>query len=232
MIQCRKGEIILNLLDIALILIMIFIACVGASRGFFKSLSGVFAYIVSAFAAKIAALPAAESIYGGRIREKVLLSLSEIFPSGSVQGEIGAAVDKTADSLPQYIGAALKYFTPSMISGSDSVLTVSEMEASYISPVLIKVLTWAAAAVIFILCALLLRVIFGAIDKMLFHRKNPGLLSWVNKFFGFILGAVKGAASVLAICLLMNLICPLLGSGGFADSVSNSAICVFVSQIF
>ena len=203
----------MNLLDIALILIMIFIACVGASRGFFKSLSGVVAYIVSAFVSKIAAL-------------------NEVFPSGSVQGEIGAAVDRTADSLPRYIGAALKYFTPSLISESDSVLTVSEMEASYVSPVMLKVLTWAAAAVIFILCALLFRVILGVLDKMLFHRKNPGLLSWVNKALGFLLGAIKGAAIVLAACLLMNLICPLLGSGGFADTVSNSAICIFVSQIF
>lgn len=232
MLQCRKGEFILNLLDIALILIMIFIACVGASRGFFKSLSGVVAYIVSAFVSKIAALPVAESIYGGSVREKVIAALNEVFPSGSVQGEIGAAVDRTADSLPRYIGAALKYFTPSLISESDSVLTVSELEASYVSPVMLKVLTWAAAAVIFILCALLFRVILGVLDKMLFHRKNPGLLSWVNKALGFLLGAIKGAAIVLAACLLMNLICPLLGSGGFADTVSNSAICIFVSQIF
>lgn len=221
----------MNLVDVVLILTVIFIACVGASRGFFKSLSGVVSYVVSAIVSKIAASPVAEKIYGSVVKEKVLSALSEVFPSGSVQGEIGAAVDKAADSLPGYIGSALNYFTPDDFSSAENLLTVSDIEAGYVSPILIKVLTWASAAVIFVIAALLIRLILGALDKMLFHRKDPGLLSWVNKALGFLLGTVKGALVVFAACLLLNLICPLVNPGGFTESVSNSAVCTFVSQI-
>ncbi len=227
----ERRDTVLNLLDIVLILIMVFIACIGASRGFFKSLAGVIAYVASAFISKIAALPAAESVYNGFLREKILTALNEAFPSGSVQGEVGTALGKAAAALPSYIGSAIEYFSPTA-SDSSAVLTVAEIETSYVLPVAVKLLTWAAAAVIFILCAALLRAVLGALDKVLFHGKNQGMLSWVNKILGFLLGAVKAVLTVFAVCLLMNLICPIFDNGGFADLVSDSALCGLAAQIF
>ncbi len=222
----------MNLLDIALILVMIFIACIGAAHGFFKSLAGVTAYIVSAFVSKIASLPVAEAVYDGGLREKVLSVLNNALPSGSVQGSIATALETATESLPSYIGSAVQYFTPSLTDDSDAFLTVAEIESSYVSPIVVKVLTWIAAALIFVLCSLLLRIVFNWLNKMLFRKKNPGLLSWVNKILGFLLGGVKGVIVVLAACLLLNLLCPVFGDGGFSEIVSASAVCKFVSQIF
>lgn len=221
----------MNLTDIVLILILIFVAFAGASTGFFKSLSGVASYVASAFVAKIAALPVAKACYARFVQLKVIDALNTVFPTGSVEGELDAVIDKTAQAIPGYAGAALKYFSPDITQSGDSVLTVAHLESAYVAPVITKALTWIATVVIFILCALLIRVIFNALDKMLFKRKNPGLLSWANRLLGFVLGAVKGTLIVFAACLILNFIAPLLGENSFVSNISSSAVCTFVSQI-
>lgn len=222
----------MNLTDVVLLLIILFIAFAGAANGFFKSLAGVASYVISAFAAKLAALPVAEALYKNVFQAKVTAELNTIFPSGSVQGEVSSAVQTAADSLPGYLGALLKFFTPDTSGAAGNALTVAQMEADYVAPVVTKALCWAAMIVLFIVCSLVLRIIFGALDRAVFNRKNPGVLSWVNKLLGFILGAVKGAAVVLAVCLLLNLIAPLTGENRFSENIMSSALCGFISQIF
>ena len=222
----------MNLTDLILILVLIFIAFIGASRGFFKSLAGVAATAAAAIVAKIAAFPVAGAIYEKFFRESVVSALNGVFPSGTVEGEIGSAVSKAAESVPGYIGSVLNYFSANISATAESALSVTDIESVYISPIAVKVLSWIAAVLIFVLCGLLLRLILSALDKILFKRKNPGIISFANKLLGFLLGTVKGVLVILAVCLILNFTAPLFGKNAFTDNISASAICSYVSQIF
>ncbi len=222
----------MNLLDLVLILIIVFIAVLGASRGFFKSLIGLVTYAVSILASKLLSVPIADKIYSSFVQTKITDILHEKFPTGSLETEIGSAVDKMTESLPEIVQQIISNFSSDIQSNTvQQTITVGQMESRYIAPVLTKIIAAAAMVVVFVICSIIVKLILSAINRTLFAGKKQTLLSTANNTLGFILGLFKGIVIVFVVSLLINVVAPFINNETINEYATSSAICGIAAKL-
>lgn len=224
----------MNLIDIICAAVIILIAFFGVIKGFFSVLINLAAYLVSFLTAKLASAPLAGFLYGSYVRSGVMTKLNELLPEGSVSGGLAQAAETFLNSMPDNLARFIRYFhLQELVSGIDGgreVLSVAEIEGSYVSPILTKVLTILTFFGIFLVLSVILRVIAGFTDKALFKKKK-GLMSTTNKILGGIFGLIKGLVPAGLVCFLLNLLAPIVHNDGFTELVSGSRLCALVARL-
>lgn len=222
----------MNLLDLVLILIIVFIAFLGASRGFFKSLIGLVTYAVSILASKLLSVPIADKIYSSFVQTKITDILHEKFPTGSLETEVGSAVDKMTEQLPEIVQQIISNFSSAIQSdATQQTLTVGQMESRYIAPVLTKIIAAAAMVVVFIICSIIVKLILNAVNRTLFAGKKQTFLSTANKSLGFVLGLFKGIVIVFVVSLLINVVSPFINNETINEYTTSSALCGIAAKL-
>ncbi len=225
----------MNILDLVLILVIAVIAIFSAKKGFLLTLLNIATYIVAGILSKIFASPVSSFIYDSFFSSTIISKLYEIMPSGSVQGELNTIVSNVIASLPEYVQSLASNFGIADIvsSGTDAAtasLTVEMLEATYIAPIVIKVLTIVVSVLLFVLFALLLRVVSSFINKVLTKKKHK-LIRGTNMFLGAAFGVVKGTAISAIAAAVLNIAAPLVNNGSLSVFVNESAICNIVAEI-
>lgn len=222
----------MNVIDIVCLALILIAALIGAKRGLFIIFVQFLALVVSALAARIASIPVAQFFYTEYIQAEVTARLNGLLPSGSVSGGIRQVIESVFQSLPESIYKVVDFLRliPSPFEDANEILTVTQIESQYVSPILTKVMSFITMAVIFVVLSVILRLIVFGIDKAVFKKKK-GMISTGNRLGGFLLGMVKGAIPVFFICVILNLIAPALNQNALMDQVGNSYLCQLIADI-
>ncbi len=224
----------MNIVDLVLILVIAVVAIASAKKGFLMTLFNIASYIIAGFASRIFASPVASFAYENFFNAKIIEELYKIMPSGSVEGEISAIVGETLNSLPAYIQAMVKHFdvfdAASAGTGASTTLTVEMIEATYLAPIVMNVLSIIATVILFALFVFLLRIVFTIMNKGLTKKKHR-FIRRTNMFLGAAFGAVKGTVISALLGAVLNIAAPVVGNAEFSQLVNESAICNIVAEI-
>ena len=98
------------------------------------------------------------------------------------------------------------------------------------APIVTKVLSILTFVLLFILLSIILRVISSLLNKALFKKKD-GLLSTTNRLLGGIFGLIKGAVPAAGICMVLNLLAPILNKPNFTALVEGSYLCGLIAKL-
>ncbi len=227
----------MNVIDIVLIAFILLITVIGALRGFLKSLFNVIAYVLAAITAKFVSVPVTQYVYDGYLEAKVLDILYEILPSGSVDGEIVSVVDKVLDSLPPFVSTLASQFgifdtvNSGFLTDTSSALSVEMIESEYIGPIVISVLSIIILVLLFVLFAIVFRIVFIFVDKAI-TSKDHKMMKGLNIALGALLGFIKSILPAGLICVVLNILAPLISNEEFYSMVNGSFFCEFVAGIF
>lgn len=225
----------MSYLDIAFLALVVLFALVGLWKGFFKSLIGMFGWIVALLIAFFCAKPLAEWLAGGALKGFVSgtdgFSLYK-FISGKLPAELMALpAGATAEQITAALGggvfaAFMKPFMGLFTSGSfaESAATVGEGMALVLSNALFT-----------LICGVALFIVARIVMSLFCHFAKSAIdssrtLTAANRFLGFILGAARGA---LYACLLLFCASFLTGFGfmsGYNKELDKSTICKPVSE--
>lgn len=224
----------MNYIDIAVIVFIVAVTLISAKKGFIKSLLNLSAYALAGIVAKILASPVAAYIYTNFLKVKVLDELSEILPSGSVSGEIGTVINSALASLPSFVSTLAAQFgiTEGMLLNSsvNEMLTVENIEAQYLGPIVSAVVSVIVLVILFILFAIVFRIIFSVVDKFLNSDKHK-IIRTSNRVLGAVFGFIKSLVPAGLICALLNIAAPLVNNEAFYDMVTDSFFCKFIAGI-
>lgn len=225
----------MNTIDIVLVAFILIITVIGALRGFLKSLFNVIAYVLAALTAKLVSIPVTQYIYTNYISAKVLDTLYEIMPSGSVDGEIMTVIDNVLDSLPSFVSTLASQFgifdsvKPS--GGVASSLSVEVIESDYIGPIILSVLSIIVLVLLFILFAAIFRIIFIFVDKAITDDSHK-IVKSVNIALGAVFGLIKSLLPAGLICIVLNIIAPLINNSSLYSLVNDSFFCGIIAGMF
>lgn len=222
----------MNYIDIAVIVFIAAVTLISAKKGFIKSLFNLSAYALAGITAKFLASPVASYIYVNFIKVSVTDTLTEILPSGSVSGEIETVIHSVLSSLPPFVSALASQFgiTDSMSINGGGVLTIENIEAQYLAPIVTAVVSVISLVILFVLFAIVFRIIFAVIDKFLNSDKHK-LIRTSNRVLGAVLGFIKSLVPAGLICALLNIAAPLVNNEAFYNMVTDSFFCRLIAEI-
>ncbi|MBR3766804.1 MAG: CvpA family protein [Clostridia bacterium] len=226
----------MNIIDIAVILIIVIIAVVSAKKGFLMSLFNIAAFVASGILARLFSSPVTSFIYSNYLSEKVLLKLNELLPSGSVNGEITGIIDGVMNSLPSFLAGVAKQFGIYNIadfeqfSQSGEALTVEMLEREYVGPLVSNIVSVIVIVLLFILFSFLLKIVLSFINRMLTKKKHKIIRS-TNMFLGAALGVIKGVIPAGLVCALLNIIAPAFNNETLLELTNNSYFCNLIADI-
>lgn len=223
----------MNFFDILILLLMIFIIAASARKGLLRSLLNIIALGAAAAVSKIFSYPAAEYVYGNFVQSRIIDKFYEVLPSGSVQGEINTGIQNLLDSLPSVvtsIAKSLELYPENINAGGSQNWSVERIESVYVAPFATGVLKAVLAVLIFVVAALLFRIIAHMINKIM-TKKEHKLFSRTNTFLGGCLGAVRSVVPAGFICALMSLIAPILNNDVLNDLIDSSFFCGIIEKI-
>ena len=224
----------MNIIDIVFVIFVAIIAIISANKGFILSLLNIAAYFIAGVLAKIFASPVSEYVYTNYAYEKVMAKLNEILPSGSVEGEINTVIEGVFESLPDFVYDLANHFgvfNTEAISGAiGSTLTVELIEKNYVGPAVCSVISVVVIVFLFILFAILLRIVFAFINKLLTSKKHK-IMRKTNMFLGAALGVIKGVIPAGLVCAVLNIAVPAINNAQFTDFVNGSYFCNLVADI-
>lgn len=227
----------MNIVDFLLVILIAVVAVISAKKGFLMSLFNIIAYIAAGFLAKIFSSPVASYVYSAYLSDKVLSKLNELMPSGSMEGELQSIIEGVFDSLPGFLGTLVDHLDivdevllGLDLTGSGQTLTVAVIEADYLAPMILKVISAIAVVVLFILFSVVLRMVLSLINKGLTSKKHK-LFRRTNAFLGAALGVVKGIIPAGLICAVLNIAVPALGNEKLLEFVSGSYFCGLIADI-
>ncbi len=198
-------------------------------------LSQFCASVVSVIAARLLSQPAASYVYSHFLQQGIHDKLGELLPEGSVSGELQKIADSAIESLPNAVQklAAQFHLLDFLHAGSNSteLLTVEQIQADYIAPVVVKAISAVCFAALFALLAFLLKGVALWLNRTFFEKKD-GVLSRFNKFSGALFGVLRGVLAVLVLAAVLNLIASFVESPSFQDQVVKSYVCNYISTWF
>ena len=223
----------MNILDIAVILLIIAVALFSAKRGFIWSVLNFAVVVVSGVLSRMLAGPASTLFYQYFLHGKIMTELYKFLPEGSVSGQIGAGVESVLNELPLPVVAIAKQFGlyPDL-SGNTQVLTVEGIEEDYIVPIITGVLSVVATVILFFVICLLLKFIARAINNRLSDKDKHRFVSRTNALIGGAVGVVKGVILSGIVCAIIGLVAPATGNDSFISLVDGSFFCNLIGSLF
>lgn len=215
---------------IDLILVLIFVSFVlnGRRRGFVNAILTLVATVISIFAAYEFSSPVAQWADETFIKNAVVNSIADI-----ISANIGSGTQAVVDAIPSYIaeaakagGVSLSETVSNLGASVDGVQVAEQIYGAAHNAVVMPVLTVIAFLVVYAVINFVLSFAVRAISKVF---KLP-ILKGLNKLFGGVLGAFKGAVAVVILCTVLVAVKFILPED-FALAVDESVIANFAADI-
>ncbi|MBQ7638354.1 MAG: CvpA family protein [Clostridia bacterium] len=224
----------MNTIDFICLGIIIIFTIIGASKGIISFVLRLVITLISAVGARLAAVPLTDMLYGAVIKDKVTVQLFKLLPSGSVSGGVNALINTITEALPSAavkIANALHLLPESGEVIGSEVLSVSQIEADYIRPIVTKVLIIITTLTVFVIASVILNMLAKTISKKFFEKKD-GAVNTANRIAGGLFGVVRGAIPAGCLCALLLLVAPLISNEKLTFLVEGSYFCGLISQLF
>ncbi|MCH5199232.1 MAG: hypothetical protein J1E34_10055 [Oscillospiraceae bacterium] len=223
-----------NVIDISCIVIVLIFAAYGYSKGIMKFVFHLGVTLVSAIGSRLAAVPVTNFLYSSILQDKITVQLYKLLPSGSVSGGINAIINAVTAALPDSavkIADSLNLLPKNGEAISDEILSVAQLEAQYIRPIVTKVVLIITTLAIFVALVVILSLAVNFINKKFFEEKH-GVISTANRILGGVLGIIRGIIPVAFLCAVLILTAPLFENEKLSFMIEGSYVCNAIAEIF
>ncbi len=222
----------MNVLSLVIdaILIIIFVSIILDSRrkGFFKTILSLVATAISVLVAYEYSPSLAEWANEAFIQKAAVNTFAE-----AISVHLNNGVQAVIDAIPDYItkaaesgGVAVSTIVSNIGSSVDTVQAAEQIYSGIYSILVFPILSAIAFVVIYAITNAVLS--FGI--KLLNNIFRLPVLKGLNKFFGGVLGAVKGIAVISVISVVIVVVSPILPEE-FAAAVNSSIIPNFLADL-
>lgn len=216
------------ILDLILVLIFAVFIINGRRKGFVNAVLTLAATAISIFVAYEFASPVAEWADGVFVRNAVVKNIA-----GIITTNIGNGTQAVADAVPSYIaeaaqagGISLNEVISNLGSSIDASQAAEQIYGAIYSIIVLPVLTVIAFLIIYAIINFILSIAVKAICGVF---KLP-ILKGLNKTLGGLLGALKGSAAVVILCIVI-IVTKVFYPEDFALAVDESTIPNLVADI-
>ena len=225
------------IVDIVLLALLILIIVRGAKRGFVSTLLDSLSVLGSGIASYILCQPVSQFIYDKFISPVVKShftdALKNTIPPGA---SLSQKIDGLVNSLPlfvrnlaEYAGIDVKGYTAQV--GSSAVKSAEQIVDTVADTVAYNILIFFTRVVVFLLMfvlfAFIIRKISDILSKLL--DKIP-LVGSLNKGLGGVLGLVKAAVIILAVCTVLYFVIGSTANFDLISAVDASKIYTYVTE--
>ncbi len=221
-------DILSVIIDLILVLIFVSFIINGRRRGFVNAVLTLIATAISIFTAYEFSSPVAQWAEETFVKNAAVNSIADI-----ISANIGSGTQAVVDAIPSYIaeaakagGISLSETVSNLGASVDSVQVAGQIYGAAQNAVVMPVLGVIAFLVVYAVISFVLSFAVRAISKVF---RLP-ILKGLNKLFGGLLGAFKGAAAVVILCTVLVAIKFILPEE-FALAVEDSAIVNFAAGI-
>ena len=226
----------MNIIDIILIAIAIFVIVRSAKKGFVASLIDTFSVVISAFVYYKLTPTVADSLYQFCIRDLVRTEFRQALDAMSTNLSVGEKVSGMIQALPETavklagsMGIDVNNFSSSLVS---SVATTEEALIDYVADniaydIMISLTKIVVFIILFILASLLVRFVSTFLSNTL--EKLP-VIGGINTVVGGALGLVKAAVIIFAGSILLYIIVQTAEPGSPLETIRASTIYQFMEQ--
>ncbi len=222
----------MNYIDILLFLALFLITFICAKKGLFYVLAQYIASIAAFILAKLLSVPAASYVYSHFLKSGIQSKLMELFPDGTLTVDLNQALTSVWNSLPAPVqNLAVQFHLQDMlhtISGKTEPATVDQLLSTYAEPFISKALSFISLLVLFLLFSAILKLIAFFLNRAVFKNRDT-VVGRFNTLGGAFLGVLRGALTVFAAALLLNIIVSFFPDSGFNHAVSASYLCNYLS---
>lgn len=222
----------MNYIDMLLFLALFLITFICAKKGLFYVLAQYIASIAAFILAKLLSVPVASYVYSHFLKNGIQSKLMELFPDGTLTGDLNQALTSVWDSLPVPVqNLAVQFHLQDMlhtISGKTEPATVDQLLNTYAEPFISKALSFISLFVLFLLFSAILKLIAFFLNRAVFKNRDT-VVGRFNTLGGAFLGVLRGALTVFAAALLLNIIVSFFPDSGFNHAVSASYLCNYLS---
>ena len=221
-------NILAVIIDLILVLIFASFIINGRRRGFVNAILTLIATVISIFTAYEFSAPVAQWADETFIKNAAVNSIADI-----ISANIGNGTQAVVDAIPSYIaeaakagGISLSEIIAELGSSVDAVQVAEQIYGAAHNAVVMPVLTVITFLVVYAAISFVLSFAVRAISKVF---RLP-ILKGLNKLFGGLLGAFKGAVAIVILCTVLVAIKFILPEE-FALAVDESVIVNFAADI-
>ena len=227
------------ILDIVLIGMLLYFIFESARKGFVRDLIEVVGYFASIYAASLISKRLApicyEKLFQHSITKAVESHLTASASSSSAVQQISSyfsSLPKSVEGMANSIGINFSDIISKL--GSAEKETGAKLAESIAKNVIGPVVTNICAIVIFFIALSLLLVLVRFVARAIGSMFNIPVIGGFNRFFGGVLGAVKGIITLFLICAILALLASLLkansDTSSFLKAIQSSGIVNLVNR--
>jgi len=193
------------LIDIIILAILVITVFISAKRGFVRTAIELLGFILAFIISTNLGAALADLTYDKAIEPPII---NVVVENGTE--EVGSAVDKVWESLPdiisdnaEFFGVSKDYLTQKLNDGTQITETVlTDISQNSIKPIVSRFLSTLYTLIIFVI----LLVIVGFLSKFINKLFSFSIIGKLNRFLGGLIGIPKGIVYVLIFCLVLNLV--------------------------
>ena len=201
-------------IDIFLVAVVVLCTIIGFHRGLIQSFFGFVGYLAATVASTALGGVLSVFLYQNFLRGMLIGKITEILTDTAAK----TATEKAAavlDGLPGVLGGALQAegVTPESLGDifAGSAQAAAPRMADLAAPLVINFSRLILTVLLFIVVLMLMRMLAHAVGTVF---RLP-LLRQLNEFLGAAFGFCSGAVTALLLCLLLQLVVPMMPGGLF-----------------
>ena len=226
----------MNIVDIILIVIAIFVIVSSARKGFVASFLDAFSVIISAFVSYKFTPAVADTLYQFCIRDLVRTEFRQALDDMSKNLSVGEKISGMIQSLPETavklagsMGIDVNNFSSSLFSSAATTeeALINQVVDTIAYDIMISLTKIVVFIVLFIAASLLVRFISSFLSDIL--GKLP-VIGGIDTVLGGALGIVKAAVIIFAGSILLYIIVQTAEPGSPLESIRASVIYGFMDQ--
>lgn len=221
-------------LDLMVLAIIILFCILSARKGFVKIFVEVAGFVAAMVLTFTISTPLAGATYDKIIEPPIISSVSKTAvntseaATQSVWDSLPDFVTKNADRLSLDSEQLSENVTDNMQGGVETAVEKASQEI--IRPVVVKILGLVYSVVLMIVLLILVKLLAKLINKVF----SFSVIGKANKFFGGVLGILKGAVIAIVFCMVISLIVSFTKNGFLIftkDSIDSSYVFKFLTEI-
>lgn len=223
------------IVDIILILIVLLFICIGAFRGFARTLLNLIGTVLNLVLSRFLSALLANWVYTAFIQPTVLSNLE----TSIVNNGFSEAVANSLKSVPEWLdtllatvfaplGLTLEDLQKGVFIGDNQARQLAQVIEEPLGKLIIAVLSICLMLLLFFVFLVIIKLIIRAVLKLF---DLPGI-SGINRFFGAVLGALEG---IVLICIAINIFYVIMTSTDpnyFSDPMWSGtlfrALCIYI----
>ena len=206
------------IIDILIVLALAVFVFIGTKRGFIKEAVSLVSIVIAALLAFWIADIGSKVVYDSVIEEKAHSTLTEAI-GGNADDFSDSAGQTFNDIIPDELTAiaqkiGIKFDLSEKIDVSSEKSAIIESAVGKIMTAVVKpICTKVVAAVIFVVAFIILIIVIRLIARALNIIAKLPVLKSLNSLLGGVVGLLKGAVIILAVCYCLYLNSSLSGDG-------------------